>query len=260
MIHQWDEFSKSLAEPVPRRESLRRLGAVFAGSVLGPLGAATAWARGPDPCRSFCKCRNKSEQTACLAACNACKGNTSHVCGFCGRYACTDVLNDFDNCGACGHICPQPGPNESGACVNGKCAYTCINGTARCNGTCTVLDRDPNNCGACGNACGGATLYCSDGNCVTCEAAGLANCNGTCRDLNWDSDNCGACGNVCVGDTHCDGNGVCVGCPPGYTWCGWICLDLSSDPLNCGACFNACGDGSFCSGGICTGNGWPYPY
>ena len=46
MDHLFDEFSKSLAESVPRRESLRRLGAVFAGAVLSPLGMGTAWAAG----------------------------------------------------------------------------------------------------------------------------------------------------------------------------------------------------------------------
>src|SRR5229473_3352604 len=52
MGNLFDEFSKSLAEPVfgvpvfgrpvSRRETLRRLGAVFAGAVLAPLGLATA--------------------------------------------------------------------------------------------------------------------------------------------------------------------------------------------------------------------------
>ena len=50
MDHLFDEFSKSLAESVPRRESLRRLGAVFAGAVLSPLGLGTAWAGRRDPC------------------------------------------------------------------------------------------------------------------------------------------------------------------------------------------------------------------
>ena len=63
MDHLFDEFSKSLAESVPRRESLRRLGAVFAGAVLSPLAAGTAWAGGKqrpaqDPCKTFCQCRN----------------------------------------------------------------------------------------------------------------------------------------------------------------------------------------------------------
>ena len=37
MTHPFDEFSKSLSEPVPRRVLLRRLGAVVTGALLGPL-------------------------------------------------------------------------------------------------------------------------------------------------------------------------------------------------------------------------------
>jgi hypothetical protein len=135
MTYQWDEFSKSLAEPVPRRESLRRLGFVFAGAVLSPLGLRTAWARGVDPCKAFCSCRKTAQQNACLAACKACNGNTSRMCGTCGSYICcgsgrsccgsycADLASDVYNCGACGNVCRQPGPNEYGACVSGKCAY-----------------------------------------------------------------------------------------------------------------------------------------
>ena len=53
MDHLFDEFSKSLAESVPRRESLRRLGAVFAGAVLSPLGVGTAWAGRTRPVQSL---------------------------------------------------------------------------------------------------------------------------------------------------------------------------------------------------------------
>src|SRR5690242_15633960 len=119
MSHHWDEFSKSLAEPVPRRESLRRLGIVLAGAVLTPLG--TAWGgskgkgpKGKDPCQTFCKCRNKAEQNACVAICNACGGGTQRLCGACGSYYCADLANDFFNCGACGSVCPPPGPFENG--------------------------------------------------------------------------------------------------------------------------------------------------
>lgn len=52
MTHHWDEFSRSLAEKsVPRRQSLRQLGATLAGALLGPLGAQTVWARRRDACR-----------------------------------------------------------------------------------------------------------------------------------------------------------------------------------------------------------------
>jgi hypothetical protein len=42
MAHFWDEFSKSLAQPVPRRESLRRLGIALTATVLAPLGVEFA--------------------------------------------------------------------------------------------------------------------------------------------------------------------------------------------------------------------------
>ena len=45
MTHHWDEFSKSLAEPVPRGESLRRLGIAISATVLGPLGSQFALGR-----------------------------------------------------------------------------------------------------------------------------------------------------------------------------------------------------------------------
>src|SRR5687768_8494570 len=123
MSQHWDEFAKSLAEEaVPRRESLRRLGVVAAAVLLGPLGSQFAWSGQRNPCKTFCKCRNKSQQNACLAACKACGGNTSRLCGGCGTYVCcgagqsccggycTDLAEDVSNCGACGSVCAAAGP------------------------------------------------------------------------------------------------------------------------------------------------------
>src|SRR5262249_55856597 len=160
-----------LAEPVPRRDSLRRLGVVLAGAFLGPLGTASAASRGKssrgrDSCQTFCRCLNKRQQNACLAACRACNGVTRRLCGSCGGYYCADLANDVSNCGACGHVCPWHGPNEYVACINGQCHYSCVDGAVDCNGTCTFLDSDPDNCGACGNVCGGATPYCTRGACT----------------------------------------------------------------------------------------------
>jgi len=243
MIDHWDEFSKSLAESVPRRESLRRMGAVIAGMLLSPLGLATAWAAGPGPCKSFCnRCRNKAQQNQCLAACQACSGNTGRLGGSCGSFVCcpaaacngvcsdlrsdpncgacgndcsdfgetccgnycADLANDFDNCGGCGAPCDYPGPYEDGACVDGHCLYSCVPGAVNCGGRCSRLDSDPENCGACGNVCPASAPACIDGVCSECPS-GSTNCGGYCAFLAFDPDNCGACGFVCPGVGCADG-------------------------------------------------------
>ena len=226
MTHPWDEFSKSLADSVPRRESLRRLGFVFAGAALSPFGLPMAWARGqPDPCKNYCRCSNKTKQNQCLSACRACNSNTSRLCGSCGNYVCcgndtsccgnfcTDIANDVHNCGACGYVCPKPGPNEYGACIDGHCEYTCVQGAVRCNGTCTNLDWDSNNCGACGHVCPDSAPYCGLGQCqaAECEGPYVAWCPGVgCTNLLSDNGNCGACGVQCAADENCT-FGVCLG-------------------------------------------------
>jgi len=222
MHHLFDEFSKSLAEPVPRRESLRRLGAAIAGVVLAPVGLGTSWARSAaDPCKAFCNQCPKQKRSQCLAACRACSGNTSRLCGTCGNYTCcaggsaccggycADLDNDYDNCGGCGYSCNQAGLNEVGVCVDGDCHYQCVSGATRCNGTCTFVTSDPNNCGACGHVCPESTPFCQQG--------------------------------VCVAN----------GCPGGSTMCGGICTNLAFDTRNCGACGVVCGPGMTCSGGVC---------
>ncbi len=238
MTHHWDEFSKSLAQPLPRRESLRRLGVVLAGAVLSPLGLQTASAghhskKQSDPCRAFCKCRNKKQQDQCLKTCNACNKDTARLCGGCGNYVCcasgrvccngyycVDLANDVANCGACGNYC-YPGPWEDSACIDGHCEYACAEGADYCDGVCTFLETDFYNCGACGVACAYGEL-CSAGACVpaTC-GGGAVYCpvvypggSPGCTFLAYDPYNCGACGNVCPG-TGCT-DGVCdFGTPPG---------------------------------------------
>ena len=250
----YDEFSKSLAASVPRRESLRRMGAVFAGAVFSQLGLGAAWGKGPDPCKAFCnRCSNKTQQNQCLTACQACSGNTSRLAGTCGNYVCcstascggvcsdlrsdpncgacghdcrdigetccgnycADLANDDQNCGRCGSVCDAPGPYETIACVQGACRYQCIPGTVRCNGTCSRVESDPNNCGACGNVCPASAPYCDQGVCMVNDCpAGATKCSGVCTDLLWDPLNCGACGWTC-GDQEACIFGTCeAGCNP----------------------------------------------
>src|SRR3954469_5969320 len=144
-MERLDELSKLLAVSVSRRESLRRMGAVFAGAVLGSLGAATVWAARPDRCVAFCRsCPTKKKRNQCQDACRACGGNTSRLCGSCGAYVC------------------------------------CATGAACCNGTCTDMSSDPNNCGACGNVCPASTPACIQGRCGSCPPTAPTFCSGVC--------------------------------------------------------------------------------
>ena len=213
MTSHWDEFSISLAEAVPRRESLRRLGVVLAGAVLSPLGLNTALAGG-DPCKAFCRCSHKKQQNACLAACRACNSEPRRLCGTgCGNYFCcgaaaccgdycADLATDGFNCGGCGDVCEPPGPYEQGACIDGECRYACVPGAMFCDGACTPVNWDPDNCGDCGVVCAAPTPYCNQGTCSEC-APGTAMCAGRCMSFLWDNANCGACGVACPYDTSC---------------------------------------------------------
>jgi hypothetical protein len=233
MTHHWDEFSKSLAEPVPRRESLRRLGIALTATVLSPLGPQFAWAgrhapRQEDPCKAFCQCRNSRQKDQCLRVCKACNKDTSRLAGSCGNYVCcaadqtacggycTDLAFDPDNCGACGYVCEESGTNEYGACIFGECEYACVEGAVDCDGTCTFLDMDPNNCGACGNVC----------------PSGQRCLEGVCQD---------------------DDPGQ--GCIYPFILCGGVCVDPTSDPFNCGGCFSQCAPDEACIGGFCESGG-----
>jgi hypothetical protein len=220
MTHQFDEFSKSLAEKsVSRRESLGLFGAALAGALLSPLGVRTAWAGGPDPCRVFCNQCPRSQRSRCLAACRACNNESGYLCTDCWTYACCgsgetccgntchDLDSDFDHCGACYDYCDESGPYENGACINGDCEYWCVQGAVACDGGCSLLDQDRYNCGACGNVCPDATPYCGGGQCMECPGA-QSNCGGECVYLNSDREHCGACFNACGGGFNCV-DGVC---------------------------------------------------
>ena len=246
MDNLFDEFSKSLAESVPRRESLRRLGAVFAGAVLSPLGVGTAWA-GPEQTRAMPSAnvarrsssrnawRPAGRATATPAASADPAGNTSAarppLAAGCAATCCTTrtagpaeitatpwgrpvaaviapISPPTSSTAEAAEGCaPHLLPTRSVACVSGTCVYDCVAGAIRCNGTCTSVDFDPDNCGACGNVCGGSTPYCSGGECSPCAPGGTL-CGGVCTNLDFDNANCGACGVVCPDGYSCQG--VCT--------------------------------------------------
>jgi hypothetical protein len=80
---------------------------------------------------------------------------------------CVDVLNDINNCGGCGAICPSNKSTFS-ECDVGDCIWECATNWDDCdtvmeNGCETDLLSDKNNCGACGTSC---DLECKKGACV----------------------------------------------------------------------------------------------
>jgi hypothetical protein len=193
----------------------------LAGALLSPLGTRTAWAKGNDPCIDRCKCGYKPWKNACLATCRSCLNDGGNFCGggcrqfaccaaeeaCCGDGICKDLADDFDHCGACWNACDEPGPFESGACVDGQCFHWCVEGAVLCDGECSRLDRDRYNCGACGNVCPDETPVCSGGTCHGCPGE-QTNCGGECVYLSSDHQHCGACFNDC-GSFRCV-EGVCI--------------------------------------------------
>jgi DNA-binding beta-propeller fold protein YncE len=114
--------------------------------------------------------------------------------------ACTSILTDVTNCGACGVSC-----GFGGACSTGQC--TCAAGLATCGGSCVDLASDPAHCGSCGQACAGAGPFCSTSagatSCAATCSAGQTACDHACVDLASDRFHCGACGRFCGSNERC---------------------------------------------------------
>jgi hypothetical protein len=163
--------------------------------------------------------------TTCPAPWATCPGN---------RFLCeTNVENDSENCGACGHACPDVTPvNMVSRCVKGACAFECLT---------TQDDRGPTEYRDCNHLI--------DDGCETNITDDPANCGACGHQVNIKDDpmNCGACGNACPAQTICvDGkcgcpDGKCT-CPPPLKDCNGQCVDTRSDEYNCGACGNVCRD------------------
>jgi hypothetical protein len=108
--------------------------------------------------------------------------------------SCIDLMNDANNCGACGSRCSADTRCNAGACV--PCNLTT---QVQCPDQCADVQSDPFNCGGCGNVCA-ASQSCVAGKCGACEGAV---CSNVCVELRTDASNCGACGNVCGADECC---------------------------------------------------------
>jgi hypothetical protein len=275
----FDNLARAMADEVPRREALRRLGAGLIATFLASLGARPASA--------------------------ACPPGTSP----CGR-RCVNLQTDRNNCGSCGHEC-----RDDQSCVTGSCSggAACPTGLTRCKGRCVNLQTDRNNCGACdhecrdgqscvgGNCSGGSSgggsicgAYCSGrparqresckaaceecgrdtsrlcpsktSSSVACCRQGAPCCDGTCCGVGQQccpgasgssyctglgtNQDCSRCGESCTGGKSCV-NMACV-CPNGQMDCGdGTCVTLGTN-ANCSRCGESCTGGKSCVGGACV--------
>jgi hypothetical protein len=159
--------------------------------------------------------------------------------------ACVDILDDPNNCGACGNVC-----GDGTCCTDGVCVSLCDEGQVWCDGACIDVANDSDNCGSCGNECGEGSCCSGGGFCTSMCELGRTYCDGLCMQTDRDPLNCGGCGIVCDAGSVCDG-GACLPCGEGESVCDNRCVDLDSDPYNCGACGNECGGCPSGSHGVC---------
>src|SRR5262249_52498674 len=115
------------------------------GGSCGPCGVGGG-------CGSNMDCvaapQSSGGECGCQGGRGNCNGNPNDGCE-------VQLLNDPNNCNACGNVCNLPNANEM--CTMGSCFIgSCNTGFADCNGMpadgCEAsLQTDPNNCNACGN-------------------------------------------------------------------------------------------------------------
>lgn len=192
------------------------------------------------------------------------------------RFPCdVNIMADPNNCGACGVVCPSFGGTVFD-CVEGKCAITCLEGHADCNGllddACEVAFGTNQHCNGCGDVCPDPAKPCMwdegtmqgkcgcDGDQVVCRnriGTGVS-----CADTKTSDSHCGACGVRCpsTGDAGSPPANMYYGCADsecGRFKCqsGWANCDGDLEdgcetslllPTSCGGCNIVCGPGQSC--------------
>ncbi len=211
------------------------------------------------------------EATACDTGFKDCNGMAVDGCE-------TNTASDGDNCGSCGHGCPQ----GMQFCGGGQCsAISCVAPLADCNGLasdqCEVdTSMDIANCGTCGHVCGATqnTPTCSSSACQFACNGGYTHCStdpaddaaGCDVDIDNDANNCGSCGHQCAtqsgtGSASCSAGACQFTCTAPYVDCGGghdgngCNVRTDNDSSNCGGCGVTCSGANMtgnCAGGSCS--------
>jgi hypothetical protein len=179
-------------------------------------------------------CTSGTCGVACLAGYSNCDGNAPNGCE-------TNTNSDVNNCGACGHVCPNGTGSQRAVCNAGTCGLTnCMPGYETCGSSaaCAVnTTTDINNCGGCSMSCSSSniTRACAGSVCVGTCLPGFADCDGNklsngCE-VNFESDinNCGACGSAC---TPQHAIALCSSGKCGYSQCAAGYADCDGNEAN----------------------------
>ena len=153
---------------------------------------------------------------------------------------CRNLLNEAENCGSCGNICPSGQDCQNARCllpvssapvVNTSAPITitpelsCAHGEIICGSSCVNIFSDKENCGVCGRACKNQEI-CVNAQCdPACTKSGTSLCDDSCVDLDTDMNNCGTCGTACktlpnsMGSECMQGKCTIVQCKSDYDDC-----------------------------------------
>ncbi|MBO4349477.1 MAG: hypothetical protein J6A01_00835 [Proteobacteria bacterium] len=169
-----------------------------------------------NPCGSGEVCKAGVCDMSCGTGLDICNGN------------CTDISNNSQNCGECGHECTETDVANASVfiCENKVCkALLCKPGYHLFEGSCEKNSTE--NCGERGRVCdasvigGGSTFSCDDGTCkVEKCVSGFHVFNNTCEEDS--ASNCGNHGTTCSAPntTPSCKNGACnYSCNKGYDDC-----------------------------------------
>lgn len=184
-----DDAARILASPMPRRQAVKALSRVLAGSLFAAFGVVRADAQsfkcGNSTCAAGQTCCTGPNGTFCSVVGGACCGTTScgatQICctGTYGQNFCATGATCCANfsCSAGQSCCTTPGGGQQFCSSTGQscCGYTsCYTGTQQCCGGGTTAGSVPfcanSTATCCGNTSCGTNQACVAGRCQASQA------------------------------------------------------------------------------------------
>ena len=263
---RFDNLTRGVASARSRRTLLKSvLGLIAGGALASRAGVAEAvscrgggdtCSRSNQCCSGVCDTSNPDRALRNRCTCAAGQANC--------RNQCVDVMNDVDNCGACGNVCPKVSDNQcmgEAICAQGACGFVPLEAGTWCDdgNACTQNDT----CNGQGGCIGGEPVECNSGNPCAIDSCDPA--VGCVQEFKLEGTSCDD-GNPCNGNEVCDGAGHCMQGTPVICQPSDQCHAAGVCDPSTGQCSNPpktdgtpCNDGNSCTGndvcrqGVCSG-------